>query len=55
MRKIKIEEFSIGSAQTIREALELIDANKAGFICVCDDQAKLLGIATDGDTYVRNN
>lgn len=44
-----IENFTIYSVKTIREALEKIEINHLGSIFVSDENGVIIGMATDGD------
>lgn len=44
-----IKKYCISSDATIIEALQKIELNNQGFICVIDQSFKLLGVLTDGD------
>ena len=43
------EGFIIASQATVREALQLIDANHHGIVLVQDSAQRVIGTATDGD------
>lgn len=43
------ELFVIESSSSIKDALNLIDKNRSGFVLVCDRVGKLKGTLTDGD------
>jgi len=43
------ELFVISQTSIVRDALQLIDKNRSGFVMVCDSQEKLIGTLTDGD------
>jgi D-glycero-alpha-D-manno-heptose-7-phosphate kinase len=44
-----IEKYLINENRSIKDALMKIDANHCGIIFSCNDDGKVLGIATDGD------
>tara|TARA_B100001250_G_C19806732_1_gene793674 strand:+ start:1966 stop:3324 length:1359 start_codon:yes stop_codon:yes gene_type:complete len=44
-----IKIFSLRSLKSVKDALKKIDNNHHGCVIICDDQNKVLGIATDGD------
>ena len=44
-----IEKYLINENRSIKDALMKVDANHYGFIFSCNDDGKVLGIATDGD------
>ena len=43
------EKYLVSQNASIKEALEKIEQNHLGFIFSCDEQGKVLGLATDGD------
>ena len=43
------EKYLVSQNASIREALGKIEQNHLGFIFSCDEQGKVLGLATDGD------
>lgn len=46
---MNLENFVIEKKATINEALHKIEKNQKGFILLCDDNSKIVGICTDGD------
>lgn len=43
------DRLTMAPGGSVREAVERIDANRSGAVCVVDARARLLGILTDGD------
>lgn len=44
-----MKNFTIKKSSTIKSALEKIDSNGEGIVCIEDDMGKIIGVATDGD------
>ena len=44
-----MNNFTIQKTETIKTALEKIESNGDGIICIVNQSNKLIGIATDGD------
>ena len=44
-----MKNFIINSSKTIKDALEKIELNEEGIICITDDADQIIGVATDGD------
>jgi CMP-N-acetylneuraminic acid synthetase len=45
----KLEEFLIGSSETLMTALQRMTDNRRGVLFVCDEDAHLVGVLSDGD------
>ena len=41
--------YTISQSSTIRESLAKIDLNSIGMVFICDDNQRVIGVATDGD------
>ena len=46
---MNMKKFTIQKTASIKSALEKIDSNAEGIVCVLDNSKKVIGIATDGD------
>lgn len=44
-----LNQFVVGKGTSLECALQAIEANKIGLVFVCDEQKKVIGVATDGD------
>lgn len=45
----RLEEFTVGSSETVRTAFKRMDLNRKKFIAVIDDQSRMIGLITEGD------
>ncbi len=49
MRKEKLEKFIVKQGASIRSAVEVMDKNGKGVVFIVDENAKVVGVVTDGD------